>query len=415
MNSRRNFLKNIGILASTSPLAFMHSYSEWLSEEWNSIDFNNMKDAYSLGEDVVYLNHGSIGTIPTAVHKAHVELLTACETNPWFYMWSGEWEEPREMVRRKCAELINVSENEIALSHNTTEVFNIMAMGLPWKEGDEVLFSNLNHAGASLPFVHHQKRAGFTVKTFDIPIDRIPELTKEEVIQMHIDQITPNTRLLVLPHIDNMVGLRTPVKEISKAARAKGVDWVALDTAQSLGMIPVDIADMDLDVMGTSTHKWVQTPKGVSFSYIRENMFEIMEPMWVSWGQTRWAGTARRYEDYGTRNLPEVVAMNGSLDFQKTMPSESREAFHRGLWQYAMEQTEGHPDVKWRSPKDWELSGSLFAIEISGEKATECFQRLNKNHGIVVRAFDEPELNTLRVSPNVMNTKDELSLLFSSI
>lgn len=401
-----------------APLTFFRSFEESFRQSFEHIDFESLEDFrkhYTVSEDVIYLNHGSIGTIPKVVQDAHAELLSACESNPWFFMWSGEWEEPREEVRKKAAEFINAKPEQIALTHNTTEVFNVMAMGLPLGAGDEVLFTNLNHAGASLPFEIHAERKGYSVRTKMLDFAETARMSKEELVQAHLSEVSEQTRLLVLPHMDNMIGIRTPVKEISGRAREMGVEWIAVDTAQTLGMMPLDIAEMNVDVMGSSTHKWLQTPKGVSFAYIDESMFEVMDPMWVSWGQNRWTGTARVYEDYGTRNLPEVVCMNACFDFHNQVDGDEREKYLKSLWEYAMQLADDHPETEWRSSRDWELGGSLFAIGFNNEKASEFANRAFRDQGIVVRPFDAPFLNSIRVSPNLMNRKEDLEILFEEI
>lgn len=416
--SRRAFIKQLSFGAAASPLvlfgAVQKDFTEWLKEIPAS-DFTRFKSHYLLAEHITYLNHASIGTIPSVVHQTHEELLKICETNPWQYMWGGKWEDPREETRTKAARFIGAEPEEIALTHNTTELFNMLAMGLPLGKGDEVLFSNLNHDGAGIPFEFHASRKGYKVKKFSIPIDKIEALSAEEITDLHLRQISPKTKLIVLPHIDNMIGLRTPVRAIASEARAIGVEWIALDTAQSMGMVPVQTEDLGVDVIGTSTHKWIQSPKGISISYLSKPVQEVLKPSWVTWGQTRWQGTVRRFEDYGTRNLAEAVTLGHAFDFQANIDMSEREDHLKKLWKKAQQLTDNHPKTTWRSSRDWELSGSLYAIEIKGEKASELAKRLFTRHGFVFRPFDNPGLNTIRLSPNLVNTEAELVKLFELI
>ncbi len=66
--------------------------------------------------------------------------------------------------------------------------------------------------------------------------------------------------MLVLPHIDNIVGIRHPVKEIAEMAKSRGVEYIAVDAAQSVGMIPVKLSEMGVDFYAASPHKWLQAP-----------------------------------------------------------------------------------------------------------------------------------------------------------
>src|SRR5690606_33272019 len=86
--------------------------------------FDGLAEEYLLSPDVLYLNHGSIGTIPRVVQTARQRYLDLCETNPWLYMWGGAWTEQYEDVRNRAAAYMHCTPDEIAFTHNTTEGFN---------------------------------------------------------------------------------------------------------------------------------------------------------------------------------------------------------------------------------------------------------------------------------------------------
>lgn len=414
--SRRDFLKTLATGSTVSVLSMLNPVETLFREELkNKFSDGSLptKDDYSLDKQIKYLNHGSIGTIPKIVQQAHREYLSLCESNPWFYMWSGEWEEPIENVRQKTAEFLNADATEISFPHNTTEVYNLLALGLPLGSNDEVLFSNLNHAGASIPFHIHSKKRGYSVKVFDIPVHDLTNISKEDILDLYEANISSRTKLIVIPHIDNTFGIRQPVKEITALARSKGVEFVSLDTAQTMGMIPVDVKDLDIDVIGTSSHKWIQAPKGVSVAYFNKRIHQKLDPMWVTWGQERWKDSARKYEDYGTRNLPEVLTLGHSIEYQSKIDSTLKEEKLKNLWHHAQNLCEQNNNTVWRSPTDWELSGSLFVIELAGVKASEFAKQLFELHGFVFRPFDQ--YSTIRISPNVFNTTEELDELFDLV
>ncbi len=414
--SRRDFLKTLATGSTVSVLSMLTPvelvFREKLINKFSAGKLPTKGD-YSLDKQIKYLNHGSIGTIPKIVQEAHREYLSLCESNPWFYMWSGEWEEPIESVRQKTAKFLNADSDEISFPHNTTEVYNLLALGLPLGSGDEVLFSNLNHAGASIPFHIHSEKRGYSVKVFDIPVDNLINITKDDILDLYEANITTRTKLVVIPHIDNTFGLRQPVKEITALARSKGVEFVSLDTAQTMGMIPIDVKDLDIDVIGTSAHKWIQAPKGVSVAYFNKRIHQKLDPMWVTWGQKDWKDSARKFEDYGTRNLPEVLTLGHSIDFQTNIDRSLKADKLKSLWKHAQNLSEQNNNTVWRSPSDWELSGSLFVIEIKNEKPSILSKKLFQDKGFVFRPFDQH--STIRISPNVFNTTEELDELFDLV
>ena len=424
MNSstpRRDFLKtmalgSLGVPVASTLLAVQEAFSQDLEAlnlaDYTTASFPRLRDQYMLAAAVTYLNHASIGTVPRPVYEAHTRYLQLCETNPWLHMWGGAWEEPRETVRAKAAQVLRCDTEEVSILHNTTEAFNILAQGLPLGPGDEVVFSSLNHAGASVAFFHTAEVRGFDVTQFDFPVRDVPTMTTDDVLAIYDEHLTAKTKLLVVPHIDNAVGLRHPLRALTQLARDKGVAYVAVDAAQTVGMIPVDMQAYGVDVYATSPHKWLQSPKGLGLSFFSKAVQDVLRPMWVTWGQSRWKDTARAYEDYGTRNLPETLALGDAIDFQAQLHTDERAQHLRDLWSFTHTMATEHPQGEWRSPMSWELGGSLYAVEIQGRKSNDLFEHLFQDHGFVFRPFSTDDLNTVRLSPNVFNTEEEIARFF---
>ena len=372
-----------------------------------------LRERYLLADDVGYFNHASIGTVPRVVHEARVRYLSLCEENPWLYMWGGAWEEAREDARASVGRLLGASPARIALNHNTTEGFSLFAGGLPLGPGDEVLFSDLNHDGASVAFEHQGARRGYSVRRAPFPLERADEMDADTIVAATLEPIRPETRALVLPHVDNMVGIRVPLARIVREAKGRGVEWVLVDGAQTAGMVPLDLDASGVDGYAGSPHKWLQAPKGLGFLYLSDAVQEVLEPMWMTWGQVRWAETVRRFEDYGTRNLAEAITLTDAVDFQRALDSEQKEIRLRTIHATLRERVEASPRLRWRSPRDWADGASLVGIEVEGADAPALGRWLFDAHGIVLRSFGGERLNTLRVSPHVITTDEEIDRLLA--
>ena len=311
-----------------------------------------LKEQYFLSRDLIYLNHASIGTAPRPVVDAHAGYLALCESHPSLYVWGSVWREVTERIRAQAAALLRCAADDLAITHNTTEGFNILAHGLPLGAGDEILFSSINHSGAAVPWDVLARDRGFSVRRFDFPVDRGAELTTEEVVALHVDAIRPETRVLVFPHVDNMIGLRHPLKEIAAAAKARGVEFVFVDGAQSVGMIPVDLSASDVDAYAMSPHKWLQSPKGLGLFYVSEALRPRLPRMWHKTAARGMDGTARDYEDYSTRAWPAVVALGDALDFQDALGEQEKNRRYESLWGRLLERVDAEPKLVWRSPRE---------------------------------------------------------------
>ena len=420
MTYRRTFLKQLGTVAGVSAFGRLLDVQEVFAaqlpvsalDESNSSSYDLLRERYMLDPEITYFNHGSIGTIPRLVHEAHVGYLRVCESNPWLYMWGGEWEEPRARVREKAAAAFGCDPADMCITHNTTEGFSTVANGLPLGPGDEVVFSTLNHSGAGVCWYHNAPLKGFTVKEFEFTVLDVRDMSVDDVLNLYDQNISSSTRVLVLPHIDNVVGLVHPVKEIAQLARDKGVEIVAVDGAQSVGMLELNVSDLGVDLYCASPHKWLQSPKGLGLMYMRHELQDAVHPMWVTWGQARWRDSIRKFEDYGTRNLPELITLGDAIDFQLSLGTKAKVERYQHLWEVFRAAALESDHVIWCSPDTWPMSASLFAVEVRDKVSTEVSQSMYQDHGFVFRPFRTQGLNTLRISPNVYNTEDEIARFF---
>ena len=418
-SSRRQFLRRGGLGLAALYVSLQEIQQavadELPSKATGARSFGGLRAGYSLADGLTYLNHASIGTMPRAIQQAQRRYLELCESNPWLHMWGTAWKGPRDEVRGRLADWLSVDADELAFTHNTTECFNLLAQGLPLGDGDEVLFTSLNHSGASVCWRHAAERRGFTVRELPFPVADTAGLSTEDVVRLHVDAVREKTRVLVLPHVDNLVGLHHPVQEIARQARSRGVRWVVVDAAQTIGMLPVDVGALGVDALATSPHKWLQAPKGTGLAYLSKSVQEDLEPMWVTWGQRIWQGSARAFEDYGTRNLAEVLTLGDALTFQQNLGAAALEEHHRRLWQHAKARVDAEPKLTWNSPRDWKLSAALYSVGFTGKPADEVFTQLFEEKGFVFRPFTVQGLNAVRLSPNALNDERELDAFFDAL
>ena len=132
------------------------------------------------------------------------------------------WIELANGARDQIARYIHSPTDELAVVRSTTEGMNVLAQGLGLQAGDEVLFSSLNHIGASACFHHWGARQGYAVRRFDFPLAETPSLSADDVVRLHVEQIRDETRVLVFPHVDNMVG---PANTRQAAGRGRASQW----------------------------------------------------------------------------------------------------------------------------------------------------------------------------------------------
>jgi selenocysteine lyase/cysteine desulfurase len=201
------------------------------------------------------------------------------------------------------------------------------------------------------------------------------------------------------------------VAALAARARSLGVRQVAVDGAQVLGMLPVGVGAADY--YAASPHKWLQAPKGLGVLYVKRSAQESLAPMWVKRVRSAMPDTAEAFEDYSTRNLPEVVTLSDAIAFQTELGAGAKTERYMEIRGWFRAAVRADARLAWRSAELESLSASLFAIEPVGRDA-RAVQRALDDAGIVVRAFGPP-MNTLRVSPNLVNTADDVARFIAAV
>ena len=136
-STRRDFLQSLASIVGSSFLLTDNLLSNILSND-TILDSKRLSKQYLIKKGSSYLNHASIGTIPKVIHEAHVKYLEICESNPSLYVWGSIWKEVTEETRKLASRLINCNVDDLAITHNTTAGFNILADGLQLDPQDEV-------------------------------------------------------------------------------------------------------------------------------------------------------------------------------------------------------------------------------------------------------------------------------------
>jgi len=369
-----------------------------------------LRDQYMLAPDLNYLNHASIGTAPRPVVEAHAGYLQLCESHPSLYVWGGVWRELAEQARAQAAALLNCGVDDLAITHNTTEGFNILAHGLQLGPGDEILFSSINHAGAAVAWDALAERRGFSVRRFAFPVERGAELTAEEVVALHADAVRPETRVLVIPHVDNMIGLRHPMREIAAAApcprcrlRLRRRRTIRRHDPGGYRLVRRRRLRDERSQMGAIAQR---TRSAVRLGGPQaEAAPHVAQDGGVEDGRHR--PRLRGLLDAG-------VARGDALTFQAALGEAEKSRRYQALWRRVRDRVDAEPSLEWRSPREWSLSSVIMAVEVVGRAAPELGPDLLQAEGAVVRTFGGG-LNSLRASPNLMTSEEELDRFMNAL
>jgi selenocysteine lyase/cysteine desulfurase len=363
---------------------------------------------FRLEPGLVYLNNASLGPSPALVADATEAFRRQLDAFPSRYMWGG-WSEEKESVRSKAAELLGVSAEEIAIINNTTEGMNLVAASLELEPGDEVIVADHEHPSGTIPWRYRQEPKGVKLVRPTLPI--LPS-DPGQIVEVYRRAITPRTKVISMCHVVNTNGMILPVKEVSAMARERGI-LVAVDGAQAPGMINFDLHDLACDYYAASAHKWLFSPKGVGIFYARTESQPLLKPLIVARG---WDDeSVRRFENYNTRNLPEVLGLGVALDFQNLMKPDRRQARIYELKRTLRRAIGDDPAFTIKTPANDDLSAGITTVEVVGHEVLEVAKTLAERHRIDCRPMMSHGLNGLRISLSVFNSEDQIDLLVDAL
>lgn len=381
-----------------------------LSSKDNDEDYWELvKSEFSMQKGLYYFNNASLGPCPKLVVDATNEFRALLDGFPSKYMWGG-WQDEKEAVRQKVADMFSVDKEEIALIHNTTEGMNLMAHSIELGPEDEVILANHEHPSGTVPWQHWQEIRGFKIVRPKLPI--LPK-SKEEIVAVYRKAITPNTKFISMVHGTNTNGMILPVKEISQMAHEKGI-LVGVDAAQTAGTFKIDLHDLACDFYAISAHKFMFGPKGTGVFYARKDSQKHLKPLIVSRAHFR-DKSIRRLENYNTRNYPEMLGMGTAVDYYNLIGAEKREARLRDLKKYFRGKLEGDSRFKLKTPGADELSCAIQNVEVVGKKATDVKAALFEKYMIDCRPIGGFDINGVRISLSVFTTKADVDYLVDAL
>jgi isopenicillin-N epimerase len=379
-----------------------------LAEDLGADYWRLVQRQFRLEPGLLYFNNASLGPSPALVADATEAFRRQLDAFPSRYMWGG-WNEEKEAVRSKAAELLGASAEEIALIHNTTEGMNVIASSLDLEPGDEVIVADHEHPSGTIPWTYWQEKKGVRLVRPVLPI--LPT-DPGEIAEVYRRAITPRTRVISMCHVINTNGLILPVRKVSEMARERGI-LVAVDGAQAPGMINVDLHDLGCDFYAASSHKWLFSPKGVGVFYARQASQPLLKPLIVCRG---WENRSiRSFENYNTRNLPEVLGLGVAVDFQNLMRPSRRQARIYQLKKHFRDQIGDDPAFAIKTPASDALSCGITTVEVVGQDVREAAKTLGERYHIDCRPMTTHDLNGLRISLSVFNTEDQTDVLVAAL
>jgi selenocysteine lyase/cysteine desulfurase len=314
-----------------------------------------------------------------------------------------------ETIRRVGARLINANSDEVALLGPTSLGLNLVANGLDWKDGDEVVCYPDDYPANVYPWTALAARG---VKVVPLQPERLGEITPEIVLAA----LTPKTRLVALASCHFLSGFRLDYETIGEELHRRGVLF-CLDAIQSLGATTIDVRHIDF--LAADSHKWMLGPLGAGIFYVKRRHFEALRPSLLGAWNVRspdfiaqpgiaFEDSARRYEP-GALNMLALHGMKASLELILGLGVKQIEARLLDLRSFAEDKllARGFKVIGFANRRSQKTGITTIALD-SEEKAVAHAKKLRDNRVDISLRHTRSGISCIRLSPHFYNTEDEI-------
>ena len=365
------------------------------------------RNEFPITRKYCYLDHAGIAPIPLRVRKAvDAFLRQSAESGAFSY---GTWLAEIARVRARSAKLIGAEPEEIAFVKNTSHGLSLVAEGLSWKAGENMVVYEKEFPANLFPWLN-LRRKGVDVRMLP---SRDGAVSFDDIEQL----IDSRTRLLAISSVQFQNGYRIDLQRLGELCAAKSVH-LCVDAIQSLGAFPLDVKRQGIDFLAADGHKWLLSPEGIGIFYCRPELAAQLNPPLVGWKSVEnehdfddpsfhLKKNAQRFEE-GSLNVLGIIALGASLELLFEVGIDRIAERIQDLGDIIIREGEKR-GFELKSPRNREDRGGIVSL---GGSFDPLFVRdLLKERGIMVNVRG----GALRLSPHFYNTEAEVLRCFQEV
>jgi len=374
---------------------------------------------------MVFFGSASVGPLPrvamVAMQRYSKELRVDFAQAAWETDTVAE-------VRALAAQLINASPEEIVATTSTSAGINLLAGAIKWKRHDNIVINEREYPVNVFPWLHQAHKHGLEVRVVRAHAGA-PPLSK---MTAAIDR---KTRVVAVSHVEFATGWRNDISSLAETVHKVG-GLICVDGSQSLGVLPVDVREMGIDVLATGGHRWLCGPMGSGFAYIRKDLAAGLSPATIDYADiTIEAGdavrnalvsgkgytmaeaplqeNAQRFQQEGLAPIA-TKGLASSLSYMLDLGSESIAERIEEMTGYLIERLQA-AKIRILSPTAPEKRAGIVTVsvpyDLSKPKDVLRLEHKLQNAGIVAH----PRGGGLRLSVHFFNTEEEINFVVDFI
>ncbi len=366
--------------------------------------WETLREAMPVTRKWAYFDHAAVSPLPEPTRQVTREWADHFAENG-VVDWH-DWHRRIGVVRELTARRIGAATSEIALIRNTTEGISLVAEGFPWQPGDNVVVPDSEFPSNLYPWMNLADR-GVEVRQVACPQGRI-EPTEIAAA------CNNRTRIVAASWVGFTTGWRADLAALAEMAHLAGA-LLFVDAIQGLGVLPLNVEELNIDFLAADGHKWLLGPEGAGVLYVREEHLSRLRPLGVGWHSVQQAGDftdkrlvlktdASRYEG-GTHNMAGLLGLAASLRLTAELSSPLIATRLKDVTDWCCQglQSIGGRVVSARDDAHW---SGILACEFPG-RTSSTLQRACLKEQVVVNTRD----GRLRLSPHLYTDESDIDRL----
>lgn len=370
----------------------------------------SLKHLFLLRSDITFLNFGSFGATPKPIFEAYQRFQLELEAEPVQFIINYGPAYLKES-RQALAEFIHCEADDLVYVPNPTYAINTIARNLDLKLGDEVLSTNIEYGACdrTWKFYCAEKGASYIQHAISLPIQ-----SKAAFLEEFWKGATANTKVIFISQITSATGLILPVKEICEEAKRRGLITV-VDGAHVPAHIPLDLRELQADYYTGACHKWMMTPKGSSFLFVKKEFQNSLDPLVVSWGYEADFPSDSQFLDYhqfnGTRDFSAYLTIPTAIQFMQMYDWWEVARSCRSMVQEWLPRLCNLVGSVPLAPVNDDFIGQLGSIPVKCADPLLLKERLYKVHRVEIPVMVQNNQVYVRFSINAFNSETDLEHL----
>ncbi|MDH4128627.1 MAG: aminotransferase class V-fold PLP-dependent enzyme [Spirochaetota bacterium] len=358
---------------------------------------------FDILKNYIFLDHAAVSPIPERCVKAGYQYYNELSQHSHTHL--NKWFEKRNNVKKMLAKMLECSNDEIAITKNTTEGILHIVNSLDWHSGDNVILFSNEYPANVYPWLNLERQ--------NVEIRFVPETDNKFLIEDIENQIDSHTRLLSVSFVEFSTGYKNNLLEIGKLCKRKNIIFV-VDAVQALGAIPIDVKKFNIDFLSAGGHKWLMAGTGIGCFYANLASISKLKNHNFSFGGVENPHndflnyhhppkpTAARFEE-GMFNLGGLYTLEASLELLLEIGIEEIYKHLIVLTDHIINgiTTKGY---KLLTPVEKEHRSGIISFYSDKFDTNDIISILSKNNIIVSNRRD-----CIRVSPHFYNTIDHIN------